>query len=247
MEQVLPLQQNSVKFFDNKNKKFIYYDYYKFNNNLTQLYEQEIIYRKVIIYNKLYILVTNSYNDYFDTKSFSYEKDLYNCYSVINKLFYALRVSLEYESNSFSLENILVQFNTQYFGPSVSKEEFYNFVLGFFVYLETLDVLKINQDRIKFNNNYELDLKKAMYCSFDLMLLGNNKIYDVISTELLVTELRIQSIHDIYTHADQRTKMYIDDMLKCLVIVSTVDTFNVYPDINNLLTELIFNNFALKQ
>ncbi|RYE14228.1 MAG: hypothetical protein EOP34_07060 [Rickettsiales bacterium] len=172
---------------------------------------------------------------------------MYNCYSIINKLFHCLRLSYKKKSDNFSLEDLLVNFNTKYFGPGVSKEEFYNFVLGFLSCLESLDILTFDKNLIKFNEIYSFDLKKAMYCSFDLMLLGSNNIYDTIATESCLTEEKMQSIYEIYKNSDEKIKMYIDDVLKCLVIATTVDKVSIYPEINNLLIELIFNNYLIEK
>lgn len=135
----------------------------------------------------------------------------------------------------------------QFFDPEVTADIYYKFLFDFLLKLYEVRVLdySIEEHSIVFNPEYNNDLKKLMFFSFDLMLLGKSYITDSFMSLIDLSKDDIENdlniIYNKYKNSNDSFKLYLDDMLVSLVLSSSVNIISVYSKINNIYVETLIN------
>lgn len=86
---------------------------------------------------------------------------------------------------------------------------------------------------------YQKNLYDLVYFSFNLMLLGDNNVFNTFDILMDDLDTNLARIYDIYVTADEVTKIYINDLLVSLVISSSVAVICAEDNINNIFIESI--------
>lgn len=156
-------------------------------------------------------------------------------YDMINKFIHGLRVNFSANSASklnncyeFDIHKVIVNFDKNYFDKNVSTEQFYLFWVDFINNLKDNNILILKED-----------LLNVMYFSFNLMILGNNKIYDVYDLTLDDVESNLNKILVGYNQRTLESKFYINDLLVSLVLSSSVPQVCAQKTINNIFIEAL--------
>ena len=78
-----------------------------------------------------------------------------------------------------------------------------------------------------------------IYCSFDLMLLGNNKVYNCYDLYTDNVELNLHRISLNFDSFSEPFKKFTNDLLFSLVLSSSVKEVCAMEGINNIFIESI--------
>ena len=133
------------------------------------------------------------------------------------------------------------EYKIRFFDEKVSLNEFRSFILDFILDLSEKGIVKYNLENnsILFDELYYNDLSHLMNTSFNLMLLGENKVYQSFDLTKIRLEDNLVKFYKSYNESDQEKKNYINDLLVSLVLSCTVEVICAEKDINNIFMENI--------
>jgi hypothetical protein len=231
---------NEVYYYNCDTKNITGYSLVSLNTKLQQIFNEKIN-KDVLFNNRLYWIFCDLYDKLYQKRSYPYYKGIFTKYDIINKFIQGLRKNKKPNSLKFEITEVMKNFNLRYFEEEISPQEFYLFIIDFISVMQITDVVKFDQKdySIEFDANLEIDLNQLIYTSFNLMILGENGIFDSIYTLDDDVDYKLMKLESLYYSCGKETKLYINSLTTSLVISSSVEKICADENINNIFIESV--------